>query len=98
MPKDAEAERQSVAELVSLLLFERLKRRAENNYSKENENHIKRIISHVLLWKHSEAEGDKYKDCLYWSVGALRSREFYGKVITSKTISGGAALRHEHLF
>jgi hypothetical protein len=98
MPKNPEEERQSAAELITLLLQERERRLESKTYSKVNDNHIRRTISHVLLWKHSEAEGNKYKDCRYWSEGAIQSEKRYGKVITNKNLCGGDALRHEHLF
>lgn len=98
MAKDSEAERQSVAEITSLLLQARKQRIQGNTLTKQNENHIRRIISHVLLWKHSEADGDKYNGCRYWSVGAIESFNRHGKAITSINAVGGDALRHEHLF
>lgn len=98
MAKNPEAERQAAAELVTLLLHERQRQLGNGTYAKEIDNHIRGIISHVLLWKHSEAEGEKYKDCRYWSQGALESVRRHGKVVTSRNICGGDALRHEHLF
>lgn len=98
MAKNPEEERQSSSELITLLLQERQQRLENKKYSKVNDNHIKRIISHVLLWKHSEAEGGKYKDCRYWSDGTKKSLEKHGKVLTNKNICGDDALRHEHLF
>jgi hypothetical protein len=98
MAKNPEAERQSVAELTTLLLQERQRRTTNASYNKENNKHIRRTISHVLLWEHSEAEGEKYKGCRYWSEGAVQSLKKHGKVVTSRTLFGGDALLHEHRF
>ena len=98
MAKNPEAERQSVVELVTLLLQERDRRLNNNTYTKENNNHIRYVLSHALLWKYTEAEGHKYKKCRYWSEGAIKSFERYGDAITSKHVCGGDALQHEHLF
>ena len=98
MAKNPEAERQSVVELVTLLLQERQRRLTNSNYSKENNNHIKYVLSHALLWKYTEAEGHKYKKCRYWSEGAVNSFKRHGDIITNRNICGGEALQHEHLF
>ncbi len=96
MAKNPEAERQSVVELITLLLQERERRLNNNSYSKENDSHIKNVLSHCLLWKYTEAEGHKYKKCRYWSEGAIKSFERYGD--TSKRVCGSDALQHEHVF
>ncbi|MGI9105539.1 MAG: hypothetical protein ACR2G4_04740 [Pyrinomonadaceae bacterium] len=102
LSKNPEAIRQSAIELITLLLQERQRRHNsesyEANYREVKDSHIYDLISGVLLWRYSEAEGHKYKDCRYWSEGALRSRERHGKVVTSRKQVGGDALRHEHIF
>ena len=98
MARDPEAERQAAAELITLLLQERQRRQKDKCLSTAHNQQISRIISHVHLWKHSEAEGDKYKGCRYWSEGALQSQHRHGKVDTDHRRVGGDALRHEHLF
>ncbi len=100
--KNPEAIRQSAVELITLLLQERQHRHESGsydaNYNDVKDSHIYHLISGVLLWRYSEAEGHKYKDCRYWSEGAIRSREHHGKVVTSREQVGGDALRHEHIF
>lgn len=98
MAKNPEAERQSVAELITLLLQERKRRHGSNTLTAQNNDRIRGILSHVLLWKHSEADGDKYLGCRFWSTGALESLSNNGKVVTRQTVCGDDALRHEHLF
>ncbi len=94
--------RQSVVELIVLLLEER--RRVYNSEDSDEirknicDRHIRQLISGVLLWKYSEAEGHKYTACRYWSEGACQSFTRYGKVITSRSRIGNDALRHEHLY
>lgn len=97
MPKDPEAERQSAAELITLLLQERLRRQAEGRLSSVNERHIYLLFSGQLLWRHSEAEG-KTTGCRYWSDGALQSREQYGTKASERKVAREDALQHDHLF
>jgi len=97
-PRDPEEERHSAAELIALLLGDRRRRIAEGRLSGANGRHIKNAITHSLLWRFSEADGDKYDGCRYWTEGALQSRERHGKAVTDERLVGSDALRHEHLF
>jgi hypothetical protein len=100
--KNPESIRQSVAELIALLLQERQRVHSSETYDESYRNvhdsHVYDLISGVLLWRYSEAEGHKYKGCRYWSEGALSSLTRHGNVITSRERVGGDALRHEHIF
>lgn len=94
--KNPEQERRSAAELLVVLLQERLRRIAQDALDHANKRHIKQLCS-TLLWKHSEAFG-KYDGCRHWSHGALESRRKHRKPVTNKVRHGSDALRHEHLF
>lgn len=96
--KDAELERQSATDLITLLLQERWRRIDAGTLSGINERHIYYVLSHALIWCFSEAGGHKYEGCRFWSEGALRSLRKHGKVVTNRKEVGGDALRHEHLF
>ncbi len=98
MARNPEIERQTATELITVLLQERKRRQANGTNNSTVEGQIRRVISHVLLWNHSQADGDKYNGCRYWSEGALQSRLRHGKVNTNHRQVEGDALRHEHLF
>ena len=85
----------SASHLLSVLLLHRRELLGENVYTRENDRHLRELIS-TLLWKHSEAEG-KYVGCRYWSVNALRSHQNHGRVVTNASQFPTDALRHEHL-
>lgn len=98
MARNPEIERQTATDLITVLLQERLRRQSSGTFHPSVERQIRRVISHVLLWNHSQANGDKYNGCHYWSEGALQSRLRHGKVNTNHRQVEGDALRHEHLF
>jgi hypothetical protein len=90
----ADDRRASAAELVTLLLTERLRERANRSLTPAKERQIRKLCSH-LLWMHSEANG-KYEGCRYWSDGAWKSFKRHGKVVTK--IGSDDSLLHEHLY
>src|SRR5712692_7817168 len=77
MPKkQPDDEKQSAAEVLSLLLRERLHRMTDGTYNHANTRHLRELCS-ILLLKHSEASG-KHQGCRFWSQGATGSFQKHG--------------------
>ena len=78
---------------------DRIERKEKNDWTKEDELNIYKLMQEHLLWKISEnldKTNGKYEGCLYWTKGAIKSYRKYKRVENKKIYKD--ALEHEHIF
>ena len=89
----------AISRTIYLLLLDRIERKEKNEWSKEDEINIYKLLQEHLLWKISEnldKTNGKYEGCLYWTKGAIESFRKYKRVENKKKYID--ALEHEHIY
>ena len=77
----------AISRTIYLLMLDRIERKEKNDWSKEDELNIYKLMQEHLLWKISEnldKTNGKYEGCLYWTKGAIESYRKYKRVENKK--------------